>query len=105
MQDCLQWMRKLIFYFCGLNLTSLLKILSFDFPKVNIRVQHTLCIIVSSYISCTWYNRDSIESMIYIFKAKIIKDQRLKLRILGDKAKTVFTENYCKENIEFIYEL
>ena len=105
MQDCLQWMRKLIFYLCGLNLTSLLKILSFEFPKVNVRTQNTLCIIVSSYISCTWYNRENIESMIYIFKAKIIRDQRLKLSILGDKAKFVFTDNYCKENIEFIYEL
>ena len=63
MQDCLQWMRKLIFYFCGLNLTSLLEILSFEFPKVNIRVKNTLCIIRSSYISCKWYNREKIETI------------------------------------------
>lgn len=105
MQDCLQWMRKLIFYMCGLNLTSLLKILSFEFPKVNSKIKNTLCIIVSSYISCTWYNRGNIDTMIYVFKAKLIKDQRLKLEILGDKAKNVFTENYCKSNIEIIYEL
>ena len=46
-----------------------------------------------------------MESVIYILKAKIINDQRIKLRILGKKAKKIFTENYCKENIEYIYEI
>ena len=50
-------------------------------------------------------NRESMDSVIYILKAKIVNDQRVKLRILGKRAKKIFTENYCKENIEFIYEL
>ena len=104
-QDCIFWVRKLIFYFCGLNINSLLEILSFNFPKISTKVKNTLSIIVSSYIACIWYNRENMESVIYILKAKIINDQRVKLRILGKKAKKIFTENYCKENIEFIYEI
>ena len=104
-QECLKWIRKLFFYFCGMNVNSLLKILSFDLPKVNLKVKNTLCIIISSFISCTWYNREKLESIIFILKAKIVRDQKLKLRILGDNFNKVFTENYCKSNIEFIYQL
>ena len=88
-----------------MNVDSLLKKISLDLPKVNMKVRKILCIIMSSFISCTWYNRENLESIINILKAKIIRDQKLKLRILGDKVNKVFTENYCKSNIEFIYQL
>ena len=87
-----------------MNVNSLLQILSFDLPKVNNQVKNTLCIIISSYVACIWYNRDNILVISHDLKAKIIKDQRLKMRILGEKANKVFTDNYC-QNIEFIYKL
>ena len=104
-QDCLVWLRKLIFYFCGLNCNSLLQILSFDLPRINIKCKNTLCIIISSYIACAWYNRKDLDYITNKLKAKIIRDQKLKLMILGQKAKDLFTENYCKPNINFIYTL
>ena len=83
----------------------LLKVLSLDLPKVNVKVKNTLCIIITSYITCTWTSRENIEYVTANLKAKIIRDQRLKMNILKEKAKDVFTENYCKPNIEFICTL
>ena len=103
-QECLNWMRKLIFYFCGMNINSLLRILSFDIPKVNMEIRNTLCIIVSNYIACIWFNRNNMENITHVFKARIIKDQKLNIKILGEKANKVFSSNYCK-SIEFIYNL
>ena len=79
--------------------------MSFDIPKVNIKVKNTLIVVISSYIACIWYNRNRLESICYILKAKIIRDQKLNMKILGDKAYKIFTENYCKEYIEFINRL
>ena len=104
-QECLSWIRKVIFYLCGMNIGSLLKILSLDLPKVNVKVKNTLCIIICSYITAVWFNRDKKEYLLENLKAKIIRDQKIKMEILKDKAKNVFTGNYCKSNIEFIYRL
>ena len=104
-QDCLVWLRKLIFYLCDLNCNSLLRILSFDLPRIHVKNKNTLCIIISSYIACAWYNRDNLDYLTNKLKAKIIRDQKVKMMILGQKAKDIFTENYCKPNIDFIYTL
>ena len=77
----------------------------FDVPKVNIKVKNTLIIILSSYVACTWYNRHRLEIICNILKAKIIRDQKLNMDILGDKVQQIFTENYSKSNIEFICTL
>ena len=103
-QDCLCWIRRLIVYFCGINtnLESLSHFMSFDLPKVNVKVKNTLIVVMSSYIACTWYNRHRLDLLIKILMAKIIRDQKLKMKILGPKAQRIFTENYCKSHIEFI---
>ena len=104
-QECLVWVRRLIFYLCGMNIDSMLKILSLDLPKVNIKVKNTLCIIICSYITNTWFNRDNTEFIVNSLKAKIVRDQKLNMKVLKDKGGNVFTENYCKNDIEFIYRL
>ena len=76
--------------------------MSFDIPKVNAKVKNTIIIILSSYIACTWYNRHRLDMIVNILKAKFIRDQKFNLKILGNKAPEIFTENYCKENVEFI---
>ena len=88
-----------------MNIDSMLKILLLDLPKVNVKVKNTLCIIVSSYIANTWFNRDKQEYLVDSLKAKIVRDQKINMKILRDKGVKVFTENYCKSNIEFIYRL
>ena len=107
MQECLNWLRRLIMYLCNMNTNqdSLIQMMSFDIPKVNVKVKNTLIIIISSYIACTWYNRHRLDFISNILKAKIIRDQKLYIKILGDKSKRTFTENYCKSNIEFICKL
>ena len=104
-QECLVWLRRLIFYLCGMNIESLLNILLLDLPKVNIKVKNTLCIIIVSYITNAWFNREKQEYLVESLKAKIVRDQKLNMKILKDKCRNVFTENYCKSNIEFIYRL
>ena len=84
---------------------SMLNILILDLPKVNIKVKNTLCITIISYIANTWYNREKQEQLINSLKSKIVRDQKLNMEILKDKGKEIFTENYCKSNIEFIYRL
>ena len=79
--------------------------MSFDLPKIHVRNKNTLCIIISSYISCVWYNRDNLEYLTNKLKAKIIKDQKINLLVLGKKANKVFSENYCKTNVNMIYQL
>ena len=67
-----------------------------DIPKIDQRNVNTLCILISSYIACVWFNRKNMNNIKYCFKAKIIKDQRLKMKILKDKAYKIFSDNYCK---------
>ena len=104
-QDCILWLRKLIFYLCGINCNDLSRILFLELPKVNIRNRNTLCLLICSYVACVWYNRGKLDQLTYILKAKIIRDQKLNLLILEQKAKRIFSENYCKPNVEFIYTL
>ena len=73
-----------------------------EFPKIDKRNVNSLGIIITSYISCVWYNRDNIENLIYVYKAKLIKDQRLHMKILDRKALKIFSENYCKMDREII---
>ena len=74
-------------------------------PYPNIKVKNTLCIIITSYIACTWSNRNNIEYLVINFKAKLIRDQKLRMMILKEKAKKIFTENYCNSNIDFVCNL
>ena len=94
-QECIRWLRKLIFYICGINCGSLLKILMLDLPKIDKRNVNSLCIIISSYIACIWFNRKKMDGVKYCLKAKIIKDQRLNMKILGARAYKIFSDNYC----------
>ena len=91
------------FYLCGINTNyeQFYQFMSFDIPKVNIKVKGTLILIISSCIACIWYNRTNLDSIFYILKAKIIRDQKLNMKLLG----RVFTDNYCRDNIEFISRL
>lgn len=95
-QNCINWMKKLIFYLCNIDIgNNLLKCLFLDFPKVNRAIQNTLCIIICSYISCVWYNREEPDFSVFRFKAKIRKVQKSHMLINKDKANFMFTENYC----------
>ena len=95
-KECLSWLRKMIFYVCGIQVVSLLKILFLDFPKIDKRNMNTLCVIVSGYISSVWYNRKDLRFIKNIVMAKTIRDQCFNLKILGDRANDVFSENYCQ---------
>ena len=101
-QECIIWLRRIIFYICGVNFDSLLKVLMLDIPKIDKRNVNSLCIIVSSYISCVWYNRKKLDTVKYCFKAKIIRDQRMNMKLLGGKAYRIFSDNYCNLDYEIL---
>ena len=84
---------------------GLLKCLSFDFPKVNKKIQNTMCVIISCYITCIWVNRDDPSFLVNKFKAKIIKTQKTHMKILKDKAIRIFSENYCNMQIQILNNL
>ena len=104
-QDNIIWLRKVIFYICGINFDSMLKVLMLDFPKIDKRNVNSLCVIVSSYIACIWFNRKKLDTVKYSLKAKIIKDQRINMRILGNKCHKVFSENYCNLDYDILNRL
>ena len=104
-RESLSWLKKAISYLCGINYNDLSRIIFLELPKIDIRSKNTLCIIICSFIACVWFERNNLEQLIYTLKAKIIKDQKLNLMILKQKAKKIFSENYINSNIEFIYSL
>ena len=101
-QNCLNLVRRIIVYFCNMYINDLREILTLDLPKINSNVKNTLNIIVGSYISCTWYNRNNLEYLENKLKAKVIRDHNLKMLILKEKAKDIFTEKYCLSDIRII---
>ena len=72
MQECLNWLRRLTMYMCNMNTdhNSFAQFMSFDIPRFEAKIKNTLTIILRSYIACTWYNRDRLEVIGYILKAK-----------------------------------
>ena len=98
-QECINILYKTIFYLCDLNAQGLmLKLLFFDFPKVNKKIQNTLCSIISSYLTIVWYNRESPCYLSYKFKLKIIREQKLHKDMLKEKIHDIFSNNYCHLN-------
>ena len=63
-QECLIYLRKVIFYICGVNFESMLKVIMLDIPKIDKRNANSLCILVSSYIACVWFNRKNMNSIL-----------------------------------------
>ena len=104
-QDCLSWLRKVIYYICGVQTESLLKILYLDIPKIDKRNRNSLCIIITSYISTVWFNRNDLAYIQNIVRAKIIKGQRFHMKLLGNKAKKIFSDNYCNMDIRILNRL
>ena len=104
-QDCIAWLKKLIFYICGIQCESILKILSLDIPKINKGNMNSLNMIITCYITSVWYNREDLAYLKNIVKAKLIKEQRFHMRILGEKATKVFSENYCNIDMRVINRL
>ena len=105
-QECINWMKKLIFYLCNMDIGNcFLRCLFLDFPKVNKAIQNTLCIIICSYISLVWYNREEQSLSINSFKAKIIRVQNSHMLIYRDRSNVLFTENYCNMKRNILYRL
>ena len=63
---------------------------------------NTLCVIVSGYISSVWYNRKDLRFIKNIVMAKIIRDQCFNLKLLGDRANEVFSDNYCTMDLRIM---
>ena len=101
-QDCIFMIKRLIFYICGVNFESLLKVLMLDIPKIDKRNVNSLVIIISSYIACVWFNREKLDTIKICYKAKFIRDQRMNMKILGAKALKIFSDNYCNLDYEII---
>ena len=102
-QRCIDLLYRVLFYFCNINFKdNLLKLLFLEFPGVDRKIRNTICIIVSSYIACVWYNREDASYIEYKFKAKIIKGQKYHKLILKEKIHDVFTENYCNIDTDII---
>ena len=104
-RECLSWLRKVLFYICGIQLNSLLKILYLDFPKIETRNMNSLCVLISGYITTVWYNRKDLRFIRNLVMAKFIRDQRFNLKLLGENARKVFSENYCNMDIRILKEL
>ena len=104
-KECLSWLRKVIFYICGLQIDSLLKIMSLDLPKIEKRNKNALCILIAGYIATVWYNRMDLRYIKNIVMAKIIRDQRFNMKLVGEKARDIFSENYCKMNLNILKNL
>ena len=104
-QESLSWLRKTIFYLCGTNINDLSRAMYLELPRIDKRNRNTLGLVICSYIVCVWYKRNSLDQLLYTLKAKIIRDQKLNLMILKQKAEKIYSENYCKTNIEFIQSL
>ena len=104
-QDCLSWLRKVIFYLCGVQTTSLLKILYLDIPKINKRNVNSLSIIISCYISAVWFHRNDMDYIKNVVKAILIREQRFHMKLLGGKAKKVFSDNYCCLDMDILNRL
>ena len=102
-QNCINWLKKLNFYLCHIDIgNDLLKCFFLDFPKVTKATQNTLCIIICSYISCVWYNREEADLSVIKFKAKLIQGQKSHMLIYKDKTKFMFTKNYCKMRLDIL---
>ena len=99
-QDCLRLLYRVIFYLCNINAQGImLKCLFFDFPKVDVKIRNTLNIIMSTYISVIWYNRDVAENFYYTkqkFKEKLLYQQNLHKLALNDRIFDIFTVNYSE---------
>ena len=101
-QECIIWLKKLIFYVCGIQIDSLLKIMSLNIPKIEIRNRNSLCIIITCYITTVWYHREDLTYIIQIVKANIVKGQRFHMTILSEKAEKVFSRNYCQLDMRIV---
>ena len=105
-QGCIRVMYKILFYFCNLDFKdNLLKLMFLEFPRIDRKIQNTLCIIISSYISCIWYNREDANFLIYKLKAKIIREQKYHKLMLKDRMHNLFTENYININPDILNHL
>ena len=105
-QDCVSFIYRLLFYFCNINFeNNLLKLLFLELPKIDKKIQNTICITISSYISCIWFNRESSDHLLNNFKAKIRIGQKYHKLMLKGKMKDIFTENYCNIDLDIINHL
>ena len=101
----LLFIKKLIRYLCEIPIVDFIKLLHLDLPKTNKKIKNTLCIILSTYTSCIWYNRERPNYVVNAMKAKIVKDCRMKKKIFGDKFRNLFTEKYQGINMRILNQL
>ena len=102
-QGCINLLYRVLFYFSNINFKdNLLKLLFLEFPGVDKKIRNTICITISAYIACVWYNREDASYIEYKLKAKIIKGQKYHKLILKEKIYDVFTENYCNIDTDII---
>ena len=101
-QECVSWLRKVIFYIGGVQTDSLLKILYLDIPKINRKNMNLICIIIACYISCVWSNRENLTYIKNIMKAKLLRTHRFHIQLLGEAINKIFSENYCNMDIRIL---
>ena len=105
-QRCVKWLCKVIFYLCGINanFVNVQQFLTLDLPRVDNKVKNTLLVVLCSFISCVWLQREDLDIVINVLKSKIVTDQSIKMAILNEHFVDYFTENYVK-GVEYIHAI
>ena len=101
-KDSISFLRKIIFYICGLQVNDMEHLLYLDIPKIDKKNINSLSIIISCYISSVWFNRGNLLYVKNIVKAKILRERRFHMRMLGESIHKFFSENYCKMDVRIV---
>ena len=93
-QESIQWLTGFIEDICSIKVHNLLNFVMLDFPYINKRMVNTLSVIMCSYLSCIWLNRDDMDYIGKKLKAKIIRERSFLKYLLKEKFCKIFCIRY-----------
>ena len=94
-QRSVQWLTKFIEFVCNIKISNLSVFIMLDFPYVNRKMVNTLSVIICNYLACIWFNRENMDYIDKILKAKIVRERNFLRYLLREKFEQIFCGRYC----------
>ena len=85
-----------------MKLQNMEKLLYLELPNVQRKAKNAMKLVVCSYVSCIWKNRENLEFIEEKFRAGVYSEKKFIIVMLKGKAKDLLCKKYCEIDLDIL---
>ena len=95
-------LKKILEHISNMKLQYMEKLLYLELPNVQRKAKNAMKLVVCSYVSCIWKNRENLEFIEEKFRAGVYSEKKFIMVMLKGKAKDLLCKKYCEIDLDIL---